>query len=1162
MPTPSWDDLTGVSWDVLFTYDDPLMNQRLNDAYALATVTRDGPTIAVDWSGGGYIIDTLDAPFAKDRFDRGSAFADTQLVANTGFETNTATWTAAGGTLAQSSTWKNSGSFSARITPDGVSADNVILNDEVQVVAGRWYRIQGWMFSTNGVASGGVSCSWYNSGHSIISTSSQLSTLPAGIAKEWNYLGQAPVGAVYGRIHAYQTGTQPAGNLMYCDDMKLTGAPVGAIGWGSTSFGDPWTTTGSVFSVSDTEGWISSTTLNSMRSAILAGVISNDYDVMVKVRVPALTLTQKASVYIFTRYQDANNHWRYRFDFNIDQIIGWAIELVQSGVVTELWSGLLPNTTHTTTDWYWLRAQGNGSNIRHKVWKDGQPQPDDPLIVGVTDTTFNGFPGAIGLGVLVATGNTNTLPFNVEVGQFWAGVNELLDNGNATVVKSLDDGLPQGATDPTSLGVGEASAALTAPIGTRASVYWSTFRTDQPYSDVDRDVPGVAINSAAVTADGVRSTRMFTGQMADVVVSDEDVTMKAISRNRLKMSIGVQPPAVHGYYEGGEATWVIGYALFKAGLYVAPPPIPGCRFYQPMSGTLHPYIPDTNNKPFMAGMVVYQSPSVQVYNTPSFVDGPFPGTAGPDVRLDASVARRVDGRVDNTTLAPGDDFWSQRAASGRIEYWIRGDPVDVAGSMNPTESVIARVLMYNVAVTRFIQVGVGTATRKPSISINDGVNGLLATHSMAVPTDGKWHFVAGSWDIPNNMLRIALDGVTEFYLISPLSQSNLPATDDIQAPVASANVPISEIRVTSGPLGSHKHCAWVRDIPWSSDVVMRRSFLTSPGFAESVPVEAFTLIGRYAQAELAKTGFDEQDRFLYLTMSWFGEAAQQLVVEALSTDTNLAKDFRPVRDVNRIYNIVNLKYKQTEVQELFVKVYESSNIITLLPGTTVVELSTTKPAIEVRDNSLPLSVLDGPTLAASPPSDANAINYVTANLSLDGTGGYATSATLVATITAWDPGSVTVSFANTSGNIYYVVNNVNLPALGIAAKVLTVTDATVTAQNATSIAQRGPRLLDATLPGIANVIDATRVAKELAARLAFPRVTFTSTVFGDPRRTPTQMVTVSDPDKTNLVDKFRITGVNTTQRQEDLDQRIAGEQAWPVFIWGVSRWGEAIWGEG
>ncbi len=1158
---PTWDELDSVSWDVLYTYDDPLRDYRLNVAYGLGTVTREGPTVAVDWSGGGFIIDTLDAPFAKDRFDRGSAFADTQLVTNTGFETNTATWTGVGGTLAQSSTWKKSGSFSARLTPDGISVDNIILNDEIQIVAGRWYKVEGWLLSTNGVTTAGVSVNWYDAAHAFLSFSSQLASLTANVERQWSYYAQAPVNAAYARVHPIQTGTQPAGNLFYADDVKFTGAPVGSIGWTSTSFGDPWTTTGSVFSVSDTEGWISSTTRNSMRSAILAGVVNNDYDVMAKIRVPSFALTDKISVYLFVRYQDANSHWRYRFDFNIDQIIGWGVEQVVGGVVTEIWAGLVPLTTHTITDWYWVRAQGNGSNIRHKLWKDGVAQPDDPLILGITDTTYNGFPGAIGLGVVVASANTTTLPVNVEVGQFWAGANELLDNGNSSVIKSLDDGMPQGATDTTNLGIGEASAALTSPIGSRASVYWSTFRNDQPYSDIDRDVPGVAISSGAVTSDGVRNVRMFTGQMADVVVTDEDVTMKAVSRNRLRMSVPVQPPAVHGYYEGGEATWAIGYALFKAGLYVAPPPIPGCRFYQPMSGTLHVYIPDTNNKPFMCSMVVYQSPSLQVFGIPSFVDGPFPGTAAPDVRLDTTAARRVDGYVPNTSLAPGDDFWSQTAAQGRIEYWIRGDPVDVAGSMNPTESVVGRLIMFNPSVSRYIQLGVGTATRYPSLSISDGTNSLLATHTTPLPTDGKWHFLAASWDLPNNSLCLAIDGVTRSYLAAPLSQAALPVTDDIQPPAVSSNVPIAEVRVTSGPLASNKHSAWVRDIPWSPDVVMRRSFLTTPGIAEPAPVEAYALISRYAQAELARTGFDDQDRFQYLPLSYFGEAAQQLVVESLSTTTNLGRDFKPVREVNRTYNFVTVKYKQTEVQEVFVKVYESSNLIALNPGTTVLELATNKPAVEVRNSNAPFTVLDGSTLAASPPSDSNAINYITANTSIDGSGTYATSANLIVTITAWDPGSVTLSILNISGSILYVSNNVNLPALGVAAKALTAVDATVTAQNNASIVQRGPRLLEADMPAITNNIDALRVANELVARLGFPRTTFTSTAFGDPRRNPTQLVNVSDPDKTNLSGTFRITGVSNTQRQEDLDQRISGEQAWPVFVWGVSNWGEAVWGE-
>jgi hypothetical protein len=1215
MPTPpTYDDLEGVSYDIFFTYDDPLGNHRLNEAYALGVVTRDGPSVAVDWTGTAGVVDGLDAPFAKDRFFNGHPEISNDpfdRTASNGWGTEPksgVSYVTSGGAASDHAVAGGVATQShSSINVERIALLNIGKSDCTVVfdftspvmptggsfrvrVVGRAQDSSNLYFTqlelgTDGIARLGLQRRVAGANATVVANITLGTYL---VTDQWRitfsvigptlkaYAQSLTRPSLFGQVEGPDTTFTSGTNIGVATVLAVGNTntlPVvfswdnqvgrGSTAWPASDFGDAWTLSDALrFANDGTVGVVTATATNTMYSALMASVVTNDYDFMVKVRLLSLMTGAKGSVYLFARYQDANNHWRYRLDFNTDQVVGWAIEEVVSGTPSAVWSGLVPGVNHAVDEWVYLRVQGYGTRIRHKVWNDDIGQSDDWLIEDATDTTFNGLPGSLGLGFKLDSGNTNTTPVTLEVGVFWSGLNDVLDNGQASVTKSLDDGFPTGASDSTNLGVADATAGLLAPIGERSSVFWSTFRSDQPYSDIDRDVAGVAISSSTVASDGIRTTRMFTGQMADVVISDEDVLLKGISRNRLKMSTLVQPPAVHGFYEGGEYTWAIGYALFKSGLYVAPPPIPGCRLYIPMSGTFHPYLPDTNYKAFQAGMVHYPTPGVFVYGPVSFVDGPFPGTAGTDTRIDTTAVRRIDGIASETNLADGDDFWSQRNAVGRIEFWLRGDATDVAGSNDPTASVLGRVLMFDLSVAYFIQVAVAISTRAPSFSISDGVNTVTARHTTPLPTDGKWHFIAGSWDLPNNELRLCIDGSTMVFSASPLSISNLPAVDNVQSPIPSSSIPISEVRVSSGPMASHRRTPWVRDIPWSADVVMRRSNLSGPGFAHDTPREAYDLIADYARAELARTGYDEYDRYMYLPLSYFGEDAQQMISEDLSTATNLGRDFKPVKDVNKIYNQITVKYEQQEQQWNHSAIYESSSLITLPPGVvTTLVLPTNAPVYEVRDNTLPLSILTGTALAAAPPSASNAINYLTANDNQGGTGAYATSAQVSATIVEWNPGSVTLDIRNNTSTTYYIVNNVNLPALALAGKVHSFTAASVVSESAESIAIRRTRVLEANMQAIGQQTDALRMCRELVLRLGFPRVTFTSSVFGDPRRSPGQLVSVEDPDKTNLSGNFRLTNVKVSQHREDLQQSIAGEQALPVLVWGVGKWGEAIWGE-
>jgi len=92
--------------------------------------------------------------------------------------------------------------------------------------------------------------------------------------------------------------------------------------------------------------------------------------------------------------------------------------------------------------------------------------------------------------------------------------------------------------------------------------------------------------------------------------------------------------------------------------------------------------------------------------------------------------------------------------------------------------------------------------------------------------------------------------------------------------------------------------------------------------------------------------------------------------------------------------------------------------------------------------------------------------------------------------------------------------------------------------------------------------NAGTIAQTLANFLAFPRASIVSDIWGDFRREPGALVSVSDVDNTGLNRvPFRLTGISTTQDGSNVQQAISAVEAWPVQAWGSGVWGSGIWGE-
>jgi hypothetical protein len=147
------------------------------------------------------------------------------LNSNTSFETNTAGWTGIGGTLTRTTAQFHSGVASGTITPDGVTATVRIDSANVAVTGGATYRAQGWVRCAV-ARSISLNINWYDSGSNYITTGTGTISVAA---TTWTFIATdmiAPSNAAFGNIIPTMTGTPPATNVLWVDEVELRQASV------------------------------------------------------------------------------------------------------------------------------------------------------------------------------------------------------------------------------------------------------------------------------------------------------------------------------------------------------------------------------------------------------------------------------------------------------------------------------------------------------------------------------------------------------------------------------------------------------------------------------------------------------------------------------------------------------------------------------------------------------------------------------------------------------------------------------------------------------------------------------------------------------------------------------------------------------------------------
>jgi hypothetical protein len=934
--------------------------------------------------------------------------------------------------------------------------------------------------------------------------------------------------------------------------------------WGLTTSGHIWNLNGDGGSVLDSQwdvpgdgtGTIALPTAPAYRMSLLPSEQYGDNDYQVDFMCPAAS---GANLEVSQLFAGTTAQTYIEVRINIvpgGQVIAQLVERLD-GVETILSQSTLSHS-HDANTWYTYRLHRYGRNIRARVWATDTREPIErwDLQASYSGDLSIGFPG-IKFGA--ATGNLNAKPvtikwrnFNLVNGQFDDMSRQL---GAWTVDHHLDDGLP----DEVSFVAGTAVPTLRADVIRPSHVsgrgqftnraFFSPYNTESPIFGFDRDVPPTTLEAGVVTEDGREYLPVSTGQAQDFTINGSRVTLSAISATRLALAKLVQPPAVYGFYEGANASWLVSYAMAACGVYASPPPQDGCRLWMPMHGSVHPFAPvdnpaHVNTAIFGTGVTSEDQRAVDF----EWIDGPY--VAAPNLgEVDGAVFAYMDNLPtgDGLPLLDGDDFVSQAGSLGKWEFWVKCD----ANVVTATPS-LSRLFLTNSNGT-FVDCGMSGANRLPYVWIDNGIVSDAFFYSTPLPSDGEWRFLGFAWDIAGGKRWINVDGVVETDNTT-FAVSGLPTVDTLNNidPRIIARLPVAEFQLTAGVTANPDNYPWLNEITFTPGAQIVRSSVNLVSIAERAPREAWEIVSSMALAELAMLRLDETDVVRYLGWRHWGQAAQQTVAEVFNTRRNMGLPNVNI-DPTKIVNAVAATFNEGFNVDLFSSGGRISDVIALPPGITLFTMPTDENIVELRGFSFTY-------IASATTTEPSSSNFVSINLATDGTSSYATSVEVAVTVTSWNPGEVTIQFTNTSGATWYTANDKSFATINVAGKLLDLKTRTVTETDDDSILARGERGLPVSLPALQRAIDARRTARRIVNDLGDGLPTLGRVeIRGHPGRQPGDLVIVVD-DEAGIDNRFRIQSLYHDDDGELYTQQITARRAREGGFWGVDAyWGQTIW---
>ncbi|MGW0537803.1 alkaline phosphatase D family protein [Streptomyces sp. NPDC003032] len=205
-----------------------------------------------------------------------------------------------------------------------------------------------------------------------------------------------------------------------------------ANGWGSSTAGQAWTSTGgstSDYSTNGSVGLHSMGSLNVSRSTMLTAP-SPDLDVRVEGSTPVLAAGGAQYLHLAARWLDGSNHYAARLGFTTSQTLELVLQKRVGGTLTDLVTVTVPGK-HTAAAFYTIRFQLDGSTLRAKAWPRGLAEPDG-WHVEAADAVLTAA-GSVGVRTILSPANTNPLPLAVSYDNF-----EITTPQRMTVQRSIN----------------------------------------------------------------------------------------------------------------------------------------------------------------------------------------------------------------------------------------------------------------------------------------------------------------------------------------------------------------------------------------------------------------------------------------------------------------------------------------------------------------------------------------------------------------------------------------------------------------------------------------------------------------------------------------------------------------------------------------------------
>jgi len=796
---------------------------------------------------------------------------------------------------------------------------------------------------------------------------------------------------------------------------------------------------------------------------------------------------------------------------------------------------------------------------------------------------------------------------------------------NIAISHSLFDGLPDEIAYLSGTGIPTLSAALggrdVGGVELTATQYWSPDNSRSPLYGKVRDIAPTRASLKVITDGGPEQIRMFTGLVLDTPTpANAAARLEALSLTRLLLSQAIQPPPMDlaGRPEKqvvGDDTvwlrapepnlsWLVSWVLHRCGVYPSPPRVPGCVAWVPLHGAGRSFVHAREYDSDLELVTTYGTPAgirTQYYDAPTdnsngflsfplanesepydrrfWVPGPY--ILGARAFFDTTLerARQVAVSVNLSTARNSTPETIPSAIdAGRIEFYIRGDEADVDGQAGSYLNLSTGGSGYASAAFGILSRVVawfGTDRKLRVWFFPTGYAGTRVdlTSTGTLPEDGLWHFVGVAWSKADNKLWLNLDGTVE----STTSASVGTATDTTDTVLLMSFLPISEFQLSVGDQSNpDDNPTWLRDDWWTRRAYVHPTALPVFGSAESQPREAMEYLASCAMHEIASLTIDPDDILHYRPRAWDATDTAQAISETITTKRH-ARTPNVSSGSSRIRNVIRVTYNPlrrlgTSSASLTTPpLLEVTSVLELPPGVSTYEFTLDRPAVDVQ---MTTSFEIGP-LTASEIADLESGTTVIGSLfssmavSTTDAGTDVVEDDVSAEIVEISPTVMVIQFTNDTGRLLFLATDASTPE-GTRVPFLRISGFTSVEQLSTSVveiddtslAERGPRVLNVHLPELQTAAAGQQIAQRLKQLAAQPTRVITGVeVFGDPRRLPGDLVQFEDEDQTGVSGAFRIHQVENRVSAGQHSQTLRLVEAQRVGTWGdgVSRWGQCLW---